>query len=524
LDVAPIDPNVKQEFDKDAVFVKVYASMGLTGQTGPNGDGDIDGMDEGTSSFYRMVWSLNQFSSDEGWWVWADAGVPQVRSCSWNSSNDLVKGLYYRLYFDITLCNLFLEETAALADENTARQRAEARFIRALNYYYLLDMYGEGVPHALKVNETPLPITRKDLYNWVITELKDVETAMFADGAKAPYYYRADQVAAWLLLARTYLNAEVYTGAADWNNAALYAGKVMSSSYQLATEYKHLFMGDNNSASAVNKASQEIILSIAQDGTESQSYGGSWWLIAATHINGMNFTGTSDQWSCIRSKTNLVQKWFPDLAVAATHKGDENTLPAIAGDDRCLLANYVEKTLVGSTGQDSVVVTFEATLEGGAGNGDVEFPKSWAVAKFTNVYVSGEPSHNATTPDMDVPFMRVAEAYLTYAEAVHRGGAATNGSALDAVNALRRRAHAAEWTTITDDVALLDEWSREFYFEGRRRSDLVRFGKFAGNVNYNWEGKGGTATGTDVDAKYNIFPIPYSDLMANPNLRPSEGY
>jgi hypothetical protein len=387
--------------------------------------------------------------------------------------------------------------------------------MRAFNYYYLLDMYGEGVPHALKVADVPLPITRKDLYNWVIAELKEIEPQMFADGAKAPYYYRADQTAVWLLLARTYLNAGVYTGTPDWNNAALYAGKVMTSSYQLTDVYKHLFMGDNNSTSAVNKASQEIILPIAQDGIQTQSYGGSWFLIAATHINGMNFAGTSDQWSCIRSKTNLVQKWFPNLTEAATHKGDENTLPAQAGDDRCLLANYV----VNDTGK----VTFEATLEGGAGNGDVEFPKSWAVAKFTNVYVSGEPSHNSAVPDMDIPLMRAAEAYLTYAEAVYRGGSATNGTALDAVNKLRKRAHAAEWTAITDD-ALLDEWSREFYFEGRRRSDLVRFNKFAGNVDYNWEGKGGSKTGANVEAKYNIFPIPYSDLMANPNLKASDGY
>jgi hypothetical protein len=70
----------------------------------------------------------------------------------------------------------------------------------------------------------------------------------------------------------------------------------------------------------------------------------------------------------------------------------------------------------------------------------------------------------------------------------------------------------------------MKEWSREFYFEGRRRSDLVRFGKFAGNVNYNWEGKGGTAAGKNVDEKFNVYPIPLKDIIANPNLESTKGY
>jgi starch-binding outer membrane protein, SusD/RagB family len=509
LDVKPIDPNVIQTFNQDGIFAKIYATLALTGSKGPDGAGDVDGIDEGTSAFYRMLFSLNQFPSDECWWVWADVGVTNLRDCSWDSSNGMVKGLYYRLYYNITLCNHFLDQTQGKSDDKTVKQRAEVRFLRALNYYYLLDMF-KNVPHALTVSTvSPMPISRPDLYNWIINELEEIENDLFDDGAK-PYYYRVDRVASWLLLSRIYLNAEVYTGTADWDNAALYASKVMNSSYTLAPVYKHLFMGDND----VNDSHSEIILPIAQDGIQIQSWGGSLFLIAGTRVNGMNPCGISEQWECLRSKRNLVEKFFP--LNPQNYVGDENSLPVLANDDRCMLVNRV----------DTTEKKYLATLEGGATNGSEAFKKGWGIAKYSNFYVGEGIGTDPKFPDMDIPFMRASEAYLTYAEAVFRGGAVVGKSALDAVNDLRSRAHATPWTVsdLTLDN-LLDEWSREFYIEGRRRTDLVRFGKFAGeSANYNWEAKGGTATGKNVDSKYNIFPIPYDDIVANSNLSPTEGY
>ena len=527
LDKLPIDPNITQEFNQDGVFAKIYGTLGLTGSgsdNGGSGSGDVDGIDEGTSAFYRMQWSLNEFSADGIWWVWADVGLPEVRAMSWDASNDLVKGLYARLYFDIALCNYFLFETQILTDEKTVRQRAEVRFIRALNYYLLLDMFGEGVPFAEKLidelpvrpEDLPKPIARKALFTWLETELKEIESQMFSDGSKTAYY-RADQTAVWLLLSRMYLNAEVYTGNADWNNAALYAGKVMNSSYSLAPVYKHLFLGDNNSLSTVNQSSKEIILPIAQHGVYTQSWGGSLFIIAGAQVNGMNPRGCTEQWECMRTKSTLVQKFFPDMNAARNIKADEYEMPALAGDDRCLLVSEVKS--------EEGDVTYSASLSGGAGNGSAAFNAGWGFAKFSNLYASGAQSSNPQFPDTDIPYFRASEAYLTYAEAVVRGGTATSGTALVAVNALRDRANATPWTEA--DLTLdniLDEWAREFYAEGRRRVDLVRFNKFAGEVNYHWEGKGGTAAGRNVDKRFNIFPIPQTDLTANQNLKPSPGY
>ena len=141
LDRTPLDPNTDTNFNKDAVFAKCYATFGTTGQKGPDGNGDVDGIDEGTSSFYRMFWELNEFCTDEGWWIWNDVGLADIRTQTWSASNDLVYGLYSRLNFDITLCNSFLDKTAEYTDPETLAQRAEVRVLRAIRFYCLLDLF-----------------------------------------------------------------------------------------------------------------------------------------------------------------------------------------------------------------------------------------------------------------------------------------------------------------------------------------------------------------------------------------------
>ena len=80
LDRTPNDPNTFMEFDKNAVFSKVYATLAMPGQTGPSGDSDVEGFDGGTSAFYRMIWEMNEFPTDEGIWIWGDPGVAEVRT------------------------------------------------------------------------------------------------------------------------------------------------------------------------------------------------------------------------------------------------------------------------------------------------------------------------------------------------------------------------------------------------------------------------------------------------------------
>ena len=120
--------------------------------------------------------------------------------------------------------------------------------------------------------------------------------------------------------------------------------------------------------------------------------------------------------------------------------------------------------------------------------------------------------------------MRAAEAYLTYGEADARlNGGKTSTEGTNAINALRKRANAKtqSFYNLND---IISEWSREFFFEGRRRMDLIRFGLYGGNSSYVWSWKGGTQAGRNFAAPRNLFDIPTKDLNANPNLKHNEGY
>jgi hypothetical protein len=157
-----------------------------------------------------------------------------------------------------------------------------------------------------------------------------------------------------------------------------------------------------------------------------------------------------------------------------------------------------------------------------------EFTEGYAITKWKNVTSTGVAGVDKTHPDTDFPMFRLADSYLMYAEAVIRGGAGGDlGTALSYINALRERAYGDSYGNMTQaDLTLdfiLDERARELFWEGHRRTDLIRFGKFTGG-DYLWAWKGAVKEGKAVDAKYNLFPIPASDLGANPNLTPTPGY
>lgn len=503
LDVTPIDPSVSTEFDQNAVFAKIYASMAITGQQGATGDADISGIDEGTSSFYRLVWNFNELPTDEALCSWTDAGIPEMNFMRWSSGHGQLEALYARLYFGITLCNHFLEKTSGASDAATVKQRAETRFMRALNYQYLLDFFG-NVPFVESVTSAlPAQIKRADLYAYVEKELLAAEADMY-DALQAPYG-RADKVAAQLLLSRLYLNAEVYTGTAQWAKAAEYAKKVMDSDYTLSTNYAELFMGNNGENANARK---EIILPIRFDGTNSQTWGGALFLIASTHTAGMGSWGTTSGWSGNRGRQALASKFFSTGIVPA---GLTNATTA-AGDARALFCTYGEYT------EGSSTKTFVSTLPI---NDVATFKEGVSIIKFSNAYSDGSSPKNSNFVDMDVPFLRKAEAYLTYAEALLRNGGSTT-DALAAVNTLRSRAGATPFTTLTLD-RVLDEKAREFYFEAQRRTDLIRYGYFT-TSNYLWDWKGGSQSGSSVSSIYNLLPLPASDLNANGNLVQNTGY
>ncbi len=503
LDVEPLDPNMSTELSPEGLFNKCYANIAMAGNGGANGDCDIDGIDGGTSGYVRQMWNANELPTDEAICGWGDDGIEQSCFNTYDESHPMLNGYFARLTTGITYCNQYL----AVAADYNATMTAEVRFIRALNYYLLMDAFGR-VPFAETLGN-PVIYSRKEIYDWLENELlTNVEPYLSEAKPKKSSetgYGRVDKAAAWILLSRLYLNAEVYTGTAQWAKAAEYAKKVMDSAYKLNTTsvngwsaYQMLFMGDNGETDAANEA----IFPILQDGLTTTSWGTSLFLCAGSFDSDMHANpndpdatnGLSGQvWGGNRTRPTLIQKFFPNLDAPQVPSYD---MPIAAGDDRAIFDG------VGRNINNVDRATFK---------------DGYAVAKFVNFKTDGSSGHDAIFMDADFFFFRKAEAYLTYAEAQARlNGGATNAEAADAINALRTRAHADTKANYSLDE-ICDEWSREFYFEGRRRVDLIRFGKFGGNTDYVWQWKGGSFNGRNFDANKNIYAIPASQLSTYGN-------
>ena len=449
------------------------------------------------------MWNANELTTDEAICGWGDEGIANFVYNTYDASHPMLRGYYYRLYTGISFCNQYLQ----VFEGYNSTMTAEVRFIRALNYFFLMDGWG-NVPFVTSItSEKPQQYSRSEMFNWIESELLEIEPQLSEAKAKKSGdsgYGRVDKAAAWLLLARLYLNAEVYTGSAQWSKAAQYAQQVINSNYKLNTTgtgewsaYQMLFMGDNGETSAA----YEAIFPILQDGERTTSWGTSLFMIASTHDADMvDSNGTTETWGGNRARPQLIQKWFPNNN--APEAGPKDFAKA-AKDDRAIIDSR------GRTLNNDDVSTFKS---------------GYAVAKWNNFTTTGATTKSAQFPDTDFFLMRIAEAYLTYAEALARqnGGTAT-GEAANAINAIRSRANASTKDSYTlDDIC--DEWCREFYFEGRRRMDLVRFGNFGGSTNYNWQWKGSAYAGRSFEAYRNVFAIPTTDLTANPNLVQNEGY
>lgn len=475
----------------DSLYGMVFDRLVQTGAVMPAGQGDIRMIDEGTSSFYRGLWNLNEMPADGGFWIWNDMGVTDLQNCAWTDQNAVVNNTYLRLLYNMTLQNTYLQAAEKL--NLYPDRQAQVRFVRALTAWYLLDLFPTSHFTTQPIIDANVTMTRQELYNWLEGELKAL-IALLPQARTDLYNVDAD--AAKMLLARLYLNAEVYTGTAQWALASQYAEQVMNGLHALHTAttsayspYQELFMGDNDT----NGAAGEALLMLKQDGNTAYSYGGSMFTIAITRNgNTMPSACLSGQWQCWRAGYRLLQAFATSNQL--TLKGTEYTMPAQLGDDRAMF--YADNTYP--------TPTLNSTY--------TNFTKTWSVNKFTNRY-STDPmdgsacsASSSSWPDTDLPLMRSAEAWLTFAEAQFRMG--NTDVARTTIAALRNRAHAETPATITLDY-ILDEWLREFYSEGRRRVDLVRFGQFASpNATRTWECHS-AITNTD----YNTYPTP--DLLAS---------
>jgi hypothetical protein len=516
LDVTPIDPDVSTS---DKVFVdetsykealaKVYASYALSGQQGPAGDADIKGIDEGFGNYFRQLWNAQELSTDEAIMCWNDATIKDFHYQTWTTTDVFVMALYSRIYYTIAIANEFIRTSgdkipSVSGDYKTNLEhfQAEARFLRAFSYYHAIDLFG-NVPFVTDADRpgsySPKRITRADLFKYVESELIALSDILVP--AKQNEYGRVDQAAAWMLLAKLYLNAEVYIGKNHYNDAMTYIKKVIDSPYAFDTNYARMFAADNNT-------SPEIIFPITCDGLNTQSYGGSDYLIHAATGGNMPLPGIGTAgWGGVRTVKEFVSLFG---AEESNYTTADPTYSAIA-DKR------------GKFFFDPETWVWEVK--------NIEtFTNGIGVSKYTNFNADGSQAANYHNefPSTDIPIFRLSDAYLMYAEAVLRG--ATGGdksTALGYVNKIRERGFQNSDHNITDSQLtldfILDERGRELYWEGHRRTDLIRFGKFT-TGDYVWQWKGKVLAGTATEEYRNLYPIPANDLISNENLIQNPGY
>lgn len=596
LDTVPKDKDVvlaDEVFNDPAaykqVLAKLYAGLAISGQQGPAGLPDISGIDEGFSQYLRQYWLAQEVTTDEAVIGWADGSLPDYHEQDWTPANEFVTALYNRIFYQVTSCNAFLRQTTPdLLDSRgvtgdlrteVEQYRAEARFLRALSYYHALDLFG-NVPFVTEADPvgyfTPQQISRADLFSFVESELLDIESSLAEP--KTNEYARADKAAAWTLLAKLYLNAEVYTGQDKYTECITYATKVINAGYTLESKYQNLFLADNNQ-------SDGVIFPIAFDGLHTQSYGGTTFLIHAAVGGSMNPSdfginggwggnrttknlvnlfsadvsasdiatanaaiGTASNWGVVGSATpnewngpdlTLYQTGTPDVYQGYVNLTDgeikfrpDNSWGSDFGDNGSNISvtaglykitiNTADKTFSLENDQRAMFHTDGQNLE------IAEIPpftEGYAITKFKNVDKNGQAGSDTSGnfTDTDFPLFRLADVYLMYAEAVLRGGSGGDQStALSYINLLRSRANAVPVSSINLDL-ILNERARELYWEGTRRTDLIRYGRFT-DGNYVWPWKGGVINGTSTASYLDVFPIPATDLNANPNLTQNDGY
>ncbi|WP_271783263.1 RagB/SusD family nutrient uptake outer membrane protein [Aquimarina algiphila] len=502
----------------------VYANFSVVGLDAP-GTSNIAGIDAGTGQYVRGLFSLQNLATDEMIFTFEnDPGIREIQRNSWNANNVVVLGFFARATFQISLANEFLRQTTddkldgrGVSGElrNEVRTyRAEARVLRALANYHLLDLFRRA-PFATEndaVGFTRVPeIKDQELFDYIEAELLAVDTDLLdvAPG-NASLYGRANKGVAKMILAKLYLNAGVYLGEenerfADCLNTCQ---EIINSGYSLTANYLNNFNADNDS----NGAQNEVIFPIVSDGASVRNFGGAGILIQGQQNARAGFEPTPESLG-VGGFGNLyrTRKEFAELFVndALFANDDRNTLVSkdIELDDE---GNII-------TEEDRPIEIADISDTSGG----------YLISKFSNITSGGQPGKDATFVDTDFPLFRLADVYLMYAEAHLNGGGGDPNIALGYVNALRERAFGDDTGNIEiGDLTLdfiIDERARELYWEGHRRQDLIRFERYTGGT-YNWSYKGGPQNGSSISDNFKLFPVPASSRSANPNLGQNRGF
>lgn len=489
----------------------------LSEENFPSGQGDIIGLY--LSAYTRLFpmmehnsyMSIQEVSSDEIMIPvrgsdWNDGGIwVRTHRQTYDAIDPQFNNAWIFLYQGVQQANLVIqtiEGTTAIVEENKGPFLSEIRSLRAYWYMLLMDAFG-NVPLITEDSDltdlAPPQASRQDIFQFVETELLESADNLSKDKSTNTY----GKITYWVnraLLSRLYLNAEVYTGTDRSSDAEEMADEVINSGlFSLTEDYFDNFDADNDQA--LNSTTENL------------------WVIpydAPAIASGFNIHQQTLHYNSQETFSLQEQPWNGYCTISDFYNSyDDSDLRKGVYGDATVRGNFLagpQYVTPGGTvpildgtaddpGGEPVVYTIEvndlannAFRQAGARVFKYEIPQ-------------GAPS---TLPN-DFPIVRYAEVLMNKAEAMMRQGK-SGGEML--VNMIRQRAGLDDMDSMNlDDI--LAERGREFFYEGLRRTDLIRFDQFASGT---WDFK------ESRPESANLFPIPAPQRNANPNLEQNEGY
>lgn len=458
---------------------------------------------------HGSIMSLQEVSSDEMMIPqrgsdWFDGGIwLRTHRHQYLPTEDPVNNGWNFLYGGINNCNrvtaLFetLVQDGKVPAEQAAAFIGEVKVLRALFYYWLLDAYGNVPIVTSFADSDPNPATksRAEVFAFIESELK-ANVSNLTKTVDGSTYARMTYYAGQALLAKLYLNSEVYTGKAQWDAAIAACNEVINGGkYSLSGSYFDNFDADND------KKSTENMFVIPYDRNQAQGFNLPMMTLHYTSQETFNLTAQPWNGYC------TLQEFYDSYENTDLRKGVSGNQKIrgnfLAGPQ--YKADGVTRTMDSSPDDpDGPPVNFTPAVN--ALEPNAQRQAGARVGKFQ--YVIG----GTDNMDNDYPLLRYGDVLLMKAEALWRKSAG-DAEALALVNQIRARAGVAPFGALTADN-LLAERGREMFYEGWRRQDLIRFGKY----NDPWAFKPASV------ASKNIFPIPQNQINANPNLKQNPGY
>ncbi len=457
----------------------------------------------------------------------------QHHNHTYTKDHSNIKDVWEWGFGGINTCNRVINiigQSAAKEDDPTKLGAlAELKTMRSLFYFFMMDLYGNvPIVDSFPVNGSPSTKTRAEVFAFIENSIKSVlnNLPLKTSANTTSTYGHPTKAMAFALLAKMYINAEVYTGTPRYSDAVAMCDSVIASkAYDLDANEATVFAPNNG------PAVKETIFAIPYDpllipGQQFTRHGILAFLYLKYNVPSnlsVSMSTTPDFYDKFnlsgdtRNGTWLVGKQYNNDFSPFIYPLKTKTLDAsYPGPDKDTLWQIEIRRDIVMTGKKPFDVGNDILAR---------------CMGIRSVKYFPDPATTAATRNSgnDVPVFRLADIYLLKAEAILRGAAITvvNGelqTPLVLINKIRSRvkAPAATSITLTD---LLDERGREMYWECWRRNDLIRFGMF--ETEYPIPGDialPGYTPGMDKSVTKRIFPVPASELKLNPKLIQNPGY